>query len=45
MLENRFAAIDRDGPVKYAQFLAEPQGAATAFAVVQDFLKGIRINP
>lgn len=41
VLQNRFQAIDRDGPVKYGQFLGNSREAAFAFAAVQDYLNNI----
>jgi hypothetical protein len=37
-LRTRFSEINRDGPVKYAQFVEEASAEATAFATVQEFL-------
>jgi hypothetical protein len=39
VLRGRFGGIDRDGPQKYGRFIADPAGAANAFAAVQDFLR------
>jgi hypothetical protein len=41
VLQNRFQSIDRDGPVKYGQFVDRSQDAAIAFAKVQDYLRNL----
>lgn len=41
VLQNHFQSIDRNGPVKYGQFIERPEDAAIAFAAIQDYLRNL----